>query len=150
MKKARFFTKLMLTLVLLITFEGNLIAQEFQLIKIAESITIRYKPKSEMILRDSTFKAMKLNFAQYREAILLALEDSTLTEFKVCSKEMHLRIGDFAWMLLRELQKIPKDCSIRSFNTYRGMCFFPVGLLDHMEKHRLAVAADLRECVPME
>lgn len=140
----------MLTLVLLITFEGNLIAQDFQFIQIAESITIRYKPKSEMIVRDSTFIAMKVNFAEYREKVLLALEDSSLTEFKVCSKEMPLRIGDFAWMLLRELQKVPKDCAIRSFNTYRGMCFFPVGLLDHMEKHRLAVAADLRECVPME
>jgi hypothetical protein len=125
-------------------------SQSPQSIEISKNVIIEWNASSEMLIKNNDYKRIAINFSEYSEEILEALSDTTLTRFKVCGKTTNLRKGDFAWMLLRELRMIPKSCSIRSFDTYGGMCFFPVGLLDYMEENRQEVAQGLKDCVEQE
>lgn len=115
-------------------------------VEIAEGLSITWDIKLEYLHQDSIFKKVKAQYDDYRPLLLAALEDTALTDFDVCGKQKKLRKGDFAWMLLRELGKIPPECSIRLYNTYRGMCLYPVGFLDHFEESRREVAKEIRNC----
>ncbi len=128
----------------------GLSAQDIQIIELSPNISVTWYSDWEMLKKDDTFKKMEAKFEDYVDELLLLLTDTTMTSFELCRKEGFLRHGDFAWMLLRELRKIPKDCPIRRFNTIKGMCPYPVGLLDYMEENREEAAKDLRECVERE
>lgn len=122
-------------------------AQKHEVLTLDSAISISWHSKLGYIPRDSLFAEIESNYSYYRPIILTLLNDTSEMGFQLCSKTALLRKGDFAWMLLRELRKIPKECSIRRFNTYRGMCPYPEGFLDYFEENRGVVAEEIRTCV---
>jgi|GEM_PF-6110003 len=136
-----------LSFILSLTFAAQLWGQSTIQIELSPNISLSYYPSLEYFKKDSLYKEVEENYVKYREEIISSLQDTGLTDLENCAKSTPLRKGDLAWMLLRELKKIPKDCSIRRFNIYKGMCPHPQGLLDYFEENRIAVAAEISQCI---
>lgn len=121
-------------------------AQNTVEIKLDSNLLISWNTSLGYIPQDANFKTIAEQYEVLRPLILAALKDTTITEYDLCAKSTKLRKADFAWMLLRELKKLSKDCSLKSYNQYKGMCPYPVGLLDAMEANREAFNHQIRAC----
>ena len=135
-----------LLLVFAINGFGVLKAQNTVKIKLDSNLVISWNTSLGYILQDANFKTIAEQYEVLRPVILAALNDTTITDYDLCAKSTKLRNADFAWMLLRELKKLSKDCSVRSYNQYKGLCPYPVGLLDAMEANRETFNVQIIAC----
>lgn len=116
-------------------------------IKICEDVSVNWYVKAEYISHDSIFKFNRSRVEQIKAQLIDCVEDRTVLDLTVCGKTKPLRKGDLAYLLLKELKVMPKGCTEEGYNTYKGMCMYPVGFMDHLEANREKIAAKLWDCV---
>lgn len=114
------------------------------LIELSDDIKFHWNTRKHHIIEDSLFTSIISVYYESRLGICDQIIEKRITKALACPSERNLVTGDFAFLLIDKMERIPAiDVFKMQWDSYVEQCPYPNGMLDYIDSHREEVSDKL-------